>query len=724
MDTEYKIVPNSAICEENLPAPTEQNSSETASDVLPERKKYHERHYLLFGGSKEPDCIDPNATKAFLKELGFDKSNFLTQAREGRELSIAISSSYQPDKPNSRYCDFCGTEIFGVEYETLADGRDRCLQCSKTAIKSGEEFKAIFDNVRLNMEAFFGIRLNVGVRVRMVNSRTLHKELNHTFTPTPDPDGRVLGVAIRHRDGSFSLLVENGSPRMASVMTIAHELTHIWQYTNWNRRQIRRKYGKAMELEIYEGMAKWVEVQYAYLINEPALAKRTEIMTCYRDDEYGRGFLRYRANYPFSLGTYITKNTPFMFPEEPLSLDFCGEITILPPRDDGMGLPPDSDETPKRTPRPPRAPSTPTAPRIQGAIERDPENPPLYARSLLSAEEQAVYDIFLEALLEFKPVITELPMEMTANEVFMMFEKVLVDHPEIFWFRFNETCYCDTQTDKVVKIELAFRYTKEEVNVARAEIIAVIQPFLDTINDDMSDFEVALRAYETLVNLVDYDTIALEKQEKIPPLVKQATPDPIRTIYGVFVDRKAVCAGYARAYQFLLKLMGIEAAYVSSGVHAWNLVKLEGDYYHLDVTWADASDTKRENNGGNAINYSFFCVTTAEITALDSHNPKDIIPLPDCTATKCNYHHRFGLYFEKYSAEAIRDALCISLQRDKSTFSLKFSSMRERDKAFDELHSGGKMGEIMRWAAAQTGISLTHYSCNMPDNIPVLNFYF
>ena len=720
METEYKRVPNNAVYEENSPSPAEQEQ-DPAYDVLPERKKYHERHYLLFGGSEEPNTIDPNGTKEFLTEMGFGDSNFLTKARNGRDISIAISSSYQPNKPNARYCDFCGTEIFGVEYETLSDGRDRCLQCSKTAIKTGEEFKSIFENVRLNMEAFFGIRINVGIRVRMVNSATLHKELKHPFTPTPKSDGRVLGVAIRHRDGSFELMVENGSPRMASVLTIAHELTHIWQYVNWNRRQIRRKYGRRAELEIYEGMAKWVEVQYAYLINEPALAKRTEIITCYRDDEYGRGFLRYRANYPFSLGTYITKNTPFMFPEEPLHPDFCGEITIIPPRDDSVGLPTD-DDTPKGTQRPRKA-RKPIG--IKGGADRDPDNPTLYARSLLSESEAVVYDSFLDALLNFKPEITSLPLQMTAEEVFAMFEMVLVDHPEIFWFRGNETCYSDPRTNKVVKIELAFRYTEAEADKARDEIIAVIQPFLDTINDNMSDFEVALRAYETLVNLVDYDTLALEKQDKIPPMVKHAKPDPIRTIYGVFVDRKAVCAGYARAYQFLLKLMGIESAFVSSGVHAWNLVKLEGDYYHLDVTWADGSDTKREIDSGNRINYSFFCVTTSEITSLDAHQPTGLLKLPLCTATKCNYHHRFGLYFDSYDEQAICDAVCAYLPENPGTITLKFGSIALRDTAYKKLFAEKRIAGILRTASAKLGFPLPDgYSCSSPDNMPVLSFYF
>ena len=87
---------------------------------------------------------------------------------------------------------------------------------------------------------------------------------------------------------------------MSSLMTLVHEMTHIWQYLNWDMDAIRRKYGAEMELEVYEGMAKWSEIQYAYLMGETAEAKRAEICTRVRQDEYGRGFVKYLTRYPMS----------------------------------------------------------------------------------------------------------------------------------------------------------------------------------------------------------------------------------------------------------------------------------------------------------------------------------------------------------------------------------------------------------------------------------------
>ncbi|MBQ7122515.1 MAG: hypothetical protein IJO03_09670 [Clostridia bacterium] len=282
-----------------------------------ERKKYHERHYLLFGGENDSPCINAAATLDYLTSLGFDKSNPLKQARDGKNIAAQIEATYNPDRSGIRLCDFCYCEILGVEYETLVDGRDRCMSCGRTAIKTEEEFKAVFEDVKRNLESFFNIKINAGVRVEMVNSKTLHKRIGRSFVPTNNGDGRVLGVAISDKNG-FSLLVENGSPRVASMLTMAHELTHIWQYINWNEKELANKYDKATLDEVYEGMAKWVEIQYAYLINEPAYAKREEIRTAKRKDEYGRGFLRFTEVYPFSTGTVITGPTPFLNTHDPL----------------------------------------------------------------------------------------------------------------------------------------------------------------------------------------------------------------------------------------------------------------------------------------------------------------------------------------------------------------------------------------------------------------------
>ncbi len=586
--------------------------------------------------------------------------NPLKQAREGKNIAEFVEATFKPGRPDARYCDFCGAEIYGVEYETLADGRDRCLNCGRTAIKTGEEFRKIFEDVKRNMEAFFGIRINAGIKVEMVNSKTLHKRLGKAFVPTADSDGRVLGVAISDKHG-YSLLVENGSPRMASMLTMAHELTHIWQYINWNDKAIKKKYGKELRLEVYEGMAKWVEIQYAYLINEPAVAKREEIITESRRDEYGIGFLRYRANYPFSRGTVITKPTPFLDTETPLGLDFCGEMTVIEPEQqggDGGGA--DGGGVPKSP-----------AEAIKGPVQRNPASFNRYAYSLLNDSEKAVYDAALSVISTFGLSMDITDQVITTEGAQKIIDYIQRDHPELFWFRQGATYYFDTDTRIVSKIDFVYCMTQEEARKRREQIELAVKPFLTSVSDNMSDYEVTLRIYENIIELVDYDTLGLERQNA--EVKDPSVADDLRSIYGVFVNRKAVCAGYAKATQYLLNLCGIECTYVTSDSHAWNLVKLEGEYYHLDTTWGDGSDTKRDKNQSAAIGYDLFCITTEEVIRLDSHTPDPAFPLPECTATACNYHRRHGLFFDRYDYDRVVKIVCKSIEFDRSDITLKFA---------------------------------------------------
>lgn len=281
-----------------------------------ERKPYHQRYYLLYGYAEQPQDLHLQEALELLRQLGCDGGS-LKQARDGQNVAELIEKNYVPNRQGVHYCDFCGVELTGAESEVLSDGRERCMNCSRTAVKTEAEFRKLYQDAARGMELFYGVRITVPVKIQMVNAKRLHRSLGKTFVPTAKPDGRTLGVAIK-RGNDYSILLENGSPRMSSLMTLVHEMTHIWQYLNWDMDAIRRKYGAEMELEVYEGMAKWSEIQYAYLMGETAEAKRAEICTRVRQDEYGRGFVKYLTRYPMSHATHLEGATPFEDKETPL----------------------------------------------------------------------------------------------------------------------------------------------------------------------------------------------------------------------------------------------------------------------------------------------------------------------------------------------------------------------------------------------------------------------
>ena len=273
-----------------------------------EMTEYQKNCFLKFGYGEIDSFLNLTETVKYLAAYGYD-NNPLQQVRENEKTAEEYAKEYDPNKKGAHFCDFCGVELAGGEYEVLKDGRERCNHCSATALRTGEEFKEVFKMVLRNMEIFYGIKINAAIKVRMTDAKSIAKHFGEDFVPTPGVDGRTLGFAQKDATG-YSLYIENGSPKLAAMATIAHELTHIWQYQNWDEKAIIEAYGPQNRLEVYEGMAKWAEIQYLLYLNEVAYGKREQVRTMLRQDEYGRGFIQYLKKYSLAY-QQEKKRTPF-----------------------------------------------------------------------------------------------------------------------------------------------------------------------------------------------------------------------------------------------------------------------------------------------------------------------------------------------------------------------------------------------------------------------------
>jgi len=300
-------------------APTEESTetapAEGAPTDIPAVRPYHERYYLRYREGKRSAPMDLEGTKAFLQELGFDGGE-LRQARAGKDFAETYRNATM-SKGNQMYCSYCGTEIAGVEFFRLPDGRIRCTTCSKTVLQTKAEVEELCQRVMTNLENFFGATIDVPVSIEVVDERKLKKKVG---VPLGTPDSQsllILGVAVNKKK-KYSVILENGAPRISVIATFAHELTHIWQYTHWDNKKNFPECPKDKRLLIYEGMAKWVEIQYLYLIGETAVAKREEYITRQREDEYGMGFRLYEDQYPLSRDAMSCDETPFTVDRYPL----------------------------------------------------------------------------------------------------------------------------------------------------------------------------------------------------------------------------------------------------------------------------------------------------------------------------------------------------------------------------------------------------------------------
>jgi len=263
--------------------------------------------YLAFGGLPQAGAIRIEETKAYLESLGYGGGE-LAQSRaaiaSGSEEGFSLAGF------DGRRCDFCFGPIVGSDFDQLKDGRERCSRCSRTVLSTQEQFIDEYDQVRRNMEAAFEIRLEAPRRVRMANAKEIQRKTNETFVPTPGVDPRVLGF-VQSTSAGQELWIENGSPRMSAITTMAHELTHIWQNANWNADSIKKKYGKKNRLVVYEGMATWVQIQYLLFTRENDFANWQHSYAMAREDAYGVGYKIFLQRYSLTFDGDVDQDSPF-----------------------------------------------------------------------------------------------------------------------------------------------------------------------------------------------------------------------------------------------------------------------------------------------------------------------------------------------------------------------------------------------------------------------------
>lgn len=283
-----------------------------------------------------------------------------------------------------------------------------------------------------------------------------------------------------------------------------------------------------------------------------------------------------------------------------------------------------------------------------------------YVYGTLTEEERLVYDEIYQTIRAFEEKITVSTKDVNILE--KAYDSVAADYGDIFWVDgYSYTEY--TLYGVSIGLEFVPKYTmtqeerdmkKEQIDAAVAEILAAAP------GDGASDYDKARYVFDYLVTNVAYDADAENNQN----------------IISVFLNQKTVCQGYARATQYLLECLGIQSAVIggraNGGPHAWNLVRLDDDYYYLDTTWGntDASGTMAEITP--YINYDYFCVTTAEIEL--THRVEDDILLPECTATADNYYQREGFYFTENDPQTVGNIISERYNNGEKIISVKFAS--------------------------------------------------
>lgn len=196
-----------------------------------------------------------------------------------------------------------------------------------------------------------------------------------------------------------------------------------------------------------------------------------------------------------------------------------------------------------------------------------------YYFDLLSERQQDVYKEIINCFSRCKYEI-EIPT-LPHIEIEKIVEAVNMDNPWLFYVDFSR--YKIRICDCLHQIVFNPLYSIKQIKELNAKINDSISKF-ETIRQ-LSDLEKEITIHNSLLKKIIYDST-------------NSSEIQLHSVIGPLLSKRTVCEGYAKAFKLLCDSFDITCIVVcgeldtegKKELHAWNMVKLNGSWMHVDVT--------------------------------------------------------------------------------------------------------------------------------------------
>lgn len=159
--------------------------------------------------------------------------------------------------------------------------------------------------------------------------------------------------------------------------------------------------------------------------------------------------------------------------------------------------------------------------------------------------------------------------------------------------------------DYTIGISINKAYSNDDITAINEIVDKVIK---EKLNNNMPTIEKIKIIHDYIIDNAEYDKLKYEN--------KNDTTYKSNTAYGVLVQGYGTCNGYADAMAIFLDKLNIINYKISNSEHIWNLVYLDGKWYHLDLTWDDPISDVNINRD------TYFLITTSELEELNDGTHK------------------------------------------------------------------------------------------------------
>lgn len=181
-------------------------------------------------------------------------------------------------------------------------------------------------------------------------------------------------------------------------------------------------------------------------------------------------------------------------------------------------------------------------------------------------------DTLVEGIKNFETIVDISQYHiLNVQELQDTFTQILFDCPQFFYLSSKYSYYYDMD-NSIFAVKLNYTTDKNGYLEQKNVIDKKFSEIVNEIDDTRSSYEKALLVHDYLCDNFDYDYTYSNY-----------------TLMDFIENKTGVCQAYTLAYNYILNELGIKSYSVQSDSinHMWNMVELNGKYYHVDVTWDD-----------------------------------------------------------------------------------------------------------------------------------------
>jgi hypothetical protein len=139
--------------------------------------------------------------------------------------------------------------------------------------------------------------------------------------------------------------------------------------------------------------------------------------------------------------------------------------------------------------------------------------------------------------------------------------------------------------DRICEFTFGYsRYESPTLKVMAEALEKTARRVAESVTGGNDDGAILLSLCKTLMDSTEYDTAVAQSGD-------YSTQNIAATAYGALINGSAIGEGYAMAYKALCDELDLECDVVvgklDGKTHAWNIIALDGDYYHVDASMCD-----------------------------------------------------------------------------------------------------------------------------------------